>query len=65
MNFSEKEIRAAKSVQIFAFSKTNLFHSQTLPLSFAELGSAQPQLVLAFPKKKLEKGIPFRVKEEF
>ena len=32
MNFLEKKITAAKSVQIFAFSKTNLFHSQTLPL---------------------------------
>ena len=30
--FREKKITAAKSVQIFSFSKTNLFHSQTLPL---------------------------------
>ena len=32
MNFSEKNITAAKSVQIFAFFKTNLLHLQTLPL---------------------------------
>ena len=30
--FFRKKITAAKSVQNFAFSKTNLFHSQTLPL---------------------------------